>query len=367
MKKIIRNIGIICILTAVFLFAACEKNSTNPGIQENDTSNLIGTWNPSLAAGEVTIMTNSDQQALDFLSQATGSITITGAHETNLNYLLVLNLGAVRMIQVANQLVIPEFELEKTSVYPVFRLELMDIGVAGSARFIAELSDSEIQNFIGNYTEFTYDPATFSLSVNNSELIKDDFSTSVTANGILTGQSIPVPANVSTSVLSLPLLLDNAGSLTLNQDGTFTGVLIFDSESDTLTGTWAVTGANQIKFTATFEGEQGPQTESITAAYSVNAGVLTLTLEENPVDYIDEIADLTEEEFLNLMELVFGLDPGSLESVLVRASVTFLKSANPVAASTETDQHRTIRSCTEDLVRMLIKRGVTLKQKISSL
>ena len=363
MKKVLFSIPIVCIILTIFLYTACEKNSTDPGTQENDNSNLVGQWNPSLAVGEVKLTTNSDQQALDFLSQATGSIAITGAHKADLTYLLVLNLGVVQMIQVANQLVIPEFALGKISAYPVFRLELMDIGVAGSAQFVAELGDSEIENFIGNYTEFTYDPGTFSLSVNNSELIKDDFTTSVYANGTLTASSTTIPANVSTTALSLPLLLDDAGSLTLNQDGTFTGVLIFDSESDTLTGTWTVIGANQIQFVATFEGEAGPQTETITATYTVNTGTLTLTLEENPVDYINEFADLTEEEFLDLVELVFGLDPESLESVLVRVTVTFLKSANPHAASLE-GRPFTIQSCPENLVRMLIRRGRMLQQKI---
>jgi hypothetical protein len=102
----------------------------------------------------------------------------------------------------------------------------------------------------------------------------------------------------------------------------------------------------------------------MTVAYTVTPENLMLALEEDQADYIDELAGWTEEEFLRVVELVFGLQPSSLNKVMVTATLTLLNTSSPSTSFPQAKSNWTMKSCSRKFTTLFIEKMQMVEQKI---
>ncbi len=332
---------IIILSMSLFLLTFCEKKSTS---SEEDKSysvtQLLGKWNSNLVSVDTKITTNSNQKAADLLSEGIGSLTVTGSYNATLKYLYNLTLpmdlqaGAAKtgdnmIIHAAIEK--SPLQLLMLPTYPIFVFLSIEMPGVGNADALMVLTETDTLILEGDGTGINYDAATLTLTATNAPLASDDLTKNVLVNGSLAPKTINVPANTPTSVLTLQLPTLGMGSLIFNDDSTFIATILFEGEGDSINGKWEIVNGNQLRLISLSEG--GVPEDTLTVDFSIKNDVLTMELNENPLDYIGELdEEITEQEAKALIEALFCLTPGSLTDMNVEITVTFNKSTSKIAA-----------------------------------
>jgi len=332
---------IIILSMSLFLLTFCEKKSTS---SEEDKSysvtQLLGKWNSNLVSVDTKITTNSNQKAADLLSEGIGSLAVTGSYSATLKYLYNLTLpmdlqaGAAKADDYMNIHAAIEkspLQLLMLPTYPIFVFLSIEMPGVGNADALMVLTETDTLILEGDGTGINYDAATLTLTATNAPLASDDLTKNVLVNGSLAPKTINVPANTPTSVLTLQLPTLGMGSLIFNDDSTFIATILFEGEGDSINGKWEIVNGNQLRLISLSEG--GVPEDTLTVDFSIKNDVLTMELNENPLDYIGELdEEITEQEAKALIEALFCLTPGSLTDMNVEITVTFNKSTSKIAA-----------------------------------
>lgn len=321
-KEITACIVIVGLLATSVAFVGCDKSSTTEA--ENL---LLGLWNSSTAGLGLFLTTNSAQQAVNMLAQATGALNITGLYDVALRWIIGFGDPTMTAFMVTNQSMLQFLLLPS---FPTYNLMLVNIPFVANLTGFSALptAASDTLTYLGNFADFAYDRPTHTLTANNAQFIDDTGTPVVFANGAITQPTIDVPANTPTNVLPLNLPLPGVGQLVFAEDGTFTLTIGFGEDEEELTGTWEDLGDNQLQVTVVIEEGEDPETAVLD--YTVDAQTLTVTYEE---DLCTLLTSALEGDCAQLVEMVFGMAPGSFTSGIVRLTLTFTKAAQKGAVS----------------------------------
>ena len=362
MKNIIKLSSAITLL----LLFACEKEP----VENANQNKLIGTWhmaqrvnaktfgktasdisNGSLSSWNfVTVLTtNSDQEAIDLYSEGNGSIDVTGAESVSFKYMFPSRYEdhdtGVESISI---FLINESFASFGVNYPVFGLMLSSGGDNPSffssgdnpmyhdSGLVVWKDDSTWTQYDGD-VDFTYDGKT--LTVNESSLNGKGGSGSVSVKGSLAHQTITIPANTPTPIHEFKeenVSLEQGGwTIEIREDGSWVELYQWEDWVDSLKASWEVEN-DLLKVTYDFSdwwdamGDSTSYEYVIEFNYKIENNELLLTNE------YDICGDNFRQDCLAWSENKYGLDSGSLESIIDRLSLTFTqtqKSSGKILAS----------------------------------
>ncbi len=310
-------------LTALFLMiSGCADNAKSPET-DNDEYNgiqaLSGTYTVNLAEIKITITSNIEQKAINPLNQAVGSLAVTGDENTTLNHMMIIKESGFQVTRVINQSPITAFIIP---AYPVYYMDFMrgiDFPVFGYT-FTRMTSE-------GEKTYSIEDPKTIQMNMNTRILTADNAlytheNDSCYINGTVEPFQIDVPADTPVEAISMliPIALLGTGGLELNEDGTFSGNIIFQEQSEDLAGTWALIGDNGIRFTAPVMNPAVDDT--LNAVYELDNNRLTLTVTEDLLALLGE-----DQNYKELFEMIIALEENSLTGAEIMIKLTLLKTA----------------------------------------
>lgn len=324
-KKIFLFILFLFLSVSLLFFAACEKKSTNSN-NGNGTSFslLVGTWNSQSATVDIKFVTNSAQNAIDLLSEATGNISVSGDHSAQLTYLLSVPFGQIIACVITN---VSMLQYLMQPSYPYHLLQLSMTPFANIVTYTAVETENDSTVHIGDFGDFTYNADTYGVTADNADFYSDDLSSAVIVDGSLTPQTISISANSPTSILPMPIPLpaEDIGVLILNSDSTFTAQFTIDIDfidvDTTITGRWNADSEQLMLYNVDSEGGD---TTTITMDYTLLGNSLGLTAELKLSEVLEEV-DTEGLDVEQLLEAFFALDAGSLEDVIVDISITMSK------------------------------------------
>ncbi len=292
----------IFLLTALFIIS-CEKEKG-----ESYSKDLIGNWEGLKRNYSYNISSNLSQTVTNPYAAGTGSIELFGAEEASLKYMYLFSTNGVLQIAIAEEVFgVPS---EDTN----FVLNMYDYGNFGTfcqlTKYIgdaSEIYEGELE-FTVYFLVDGYPEITILSGALYSEFVND----SVTVIGTLTSVQENVNAgnekeigNVDWEFVSYEISFLIKGDKSFEQT-----IRTIDSETLEYSGTWEAT-SDEITFHYTNYSE--------TFEYSVNNSGLELT----------EVIDLcvaTQDNCLLQYELMYGMENGSLESVVLEEKTFFNKS-----------------------------------------
>jgi len=345
MKKIINLIVAVSLLG---LFA-CEAEITNNSKSEN----LVGTWymsqkvnaktfnksasdisNGALSSWnyETVITTNSDQNANDLYSEGTGGIEVSGSESVTFTYMYPYQYtdeftGNTLLFAYLTDHAFTSYKTE----YPIYGMSLQkgpkwdqDSVHAGTGLWVQK-DDSTFVDYLGN-VDFSYDGK--SLTVEESTLREYESDRTVTLKGTLTHKMISVPANTPTVINSFSdnnVSLDQGGwTIEIRDNGEWIEKYQWEEWSDSLVAAWEVDG-DILKVTYDFFGWNSDSSQSNHASYEYVIE-FNFKIENNELLLNNKYhicGDDFTQDCLAWFEDDYGLDRGSLESIIDRMSLTF--------------------------------------------
>lgn len=324
----------IFLLVFSLLVIFCDKKSTDSddnGSGTPEPSALVGTWLSQTATVDVLLETSSNQTANDFLSEADGEIGVTGAYNADLKYLLDVAIEDVRMTMVTENMILLSL-LKPTSSSSM--LSLTSFGLFGLASYEV-VEDGDTTTYYGDFEDFTLSETQAQLTADNAvftsgmtstnPLLKSSANTAtVTLDGTITAVTKAIPANTPTSILPFPLPLpaDDIGTVTMNENGTFTAEFTMEDfvEVDTtITGIWYVDDGTL--YLAPPAGEEG---DTLEMDYSVQGSNLTIDAEIAISEFLEGV-DTEDMDVMELLEGIFGFDDGSLEDAIIDITIIMSK------------------------------------------
>ncbi len=352
---------------------ACE----NEPVDNGDQNKLIGTWfknqranartfdktgsdisNGTLASWnyETVVTTNSDQNAKDLFSEGIGGIDVSEKDDATLTYMFVFEGENGETDEKMINAFLTNFSFISDEIqFPFYGLSLGEqewidsTGATGPVDYNASLyvqtDDSTYTMYNGN-VDFSYDGK--SLTVMESTLIEYEGDKAITIKGDLAHSFIAVPANTPTVINTFGednVGIDQGGwTIDIREDGKWVELYQWDEWSDSTVASWEVDD-DILKVTYDFseKGDIDPQSNDdpypyiIEFSYKIENNELLLTNEYNICD--DNFAEFC----LTFFEYIYGFDPGSLESIVDRTSMTFTQtpsSSSKMLASEPTEKAR---------------------------
>ncbi|MFO7890282.1 MAG: hypothetical protein R6V04_08065 [bacterium] len=331
-KNIFKNL-IVLVLSISLLVIFCDKNSTdsNGDSETTDFSALVGTWLSQSATVDAKLETNSNQTANDFLSEANGAISVTDGYLADLKYIVDLPMEDTRIILISEDMMLTAL-LKPTATTSMLFFSLSSLS---QNVMYQVLSDADSTYYFGDIDDFTISETQAQVTANNATFISGFGSTNsklntagntaqVILDGIITANTISISANDPTSILPFPIPIpaEDMGTVTLNQDSTFTAEFTIEDfvEVDTsITGSWSV--KNDKLILGPPEGEEG---EPLEFDYSLQGGNLTLTSSIGISEFLDDV-ETEDIDVMELLESFFGLDTGSLVDVIIDIEIVMSK------------------------------------------
>ncbi len=337
-KGIFKSIIALLLIVAMFTIF-CDKKSTDSTSDTDDFSNLVGTWLSQNASVDVKFVTNSNQTANDFISEADGGISVVGAYTADLKYLIDLPIEGMRMIMITEDMLLTAL-LKPTSSTSMLSLMILEALSSGYAEYQVVSNANDTTYYYGDFDDFIISDTETQVTANNAQFITGATSTiakskstsenqTVTLNGTITAETISISANTPTSILPFPIPIPatDIGTVTLNQDSTFTAQFTIEDflEIDTtITGSWYV--EDDKLYLGPPEGEEGDPLEF---DYTLQGGNLTISAELELSELLDEV-DTDDLDVMELLETVFRLDEGSLEDIIIDITIVMVKGTSKV-------------------------------------
>lgn len=302
----------------------CDENGTGPDgtVEEND---LLGTWTATLINAALYLTSSMDQTAIDLMEPAEGELTVTGDHVGTLQNMIPISDPNANIYIVTNQSLFQYFLLPATPAYFLVLTEIPDIGSIASFSAVTANGDSLVYN--GNFADFNFNPADYSLTADNAMFYNIDSTETVTLNGTITPSTIPLEANDPTEVLDLPLPVQTLGDvdLTFDEDNTFSLTAISPEDTLNAEGTWELIEPDEIMFA--FYDSTMAETDTVITEISLDGNTLALDIALDPSLYLDE----ESEEMYALLESLFGLQAGTLEAIDVEITMSFRRQLLKIA------------------------------------
>ena len=331
MKKSILYVLFISLLCLSVMFVSCDGDSSTDGNGNGNShpSSLVGVWAVIEAIVTETITTNSNQTAVDLISEGTGALNVTGSENATLTYVAAIDSGGVVQGMASN---VPLFEildlndlkirekirnpnlaiseLKTASTYPLY---ILYFSSEEGSYFSAMQDETTGSAYFGTIDGLSFDMTTYTLTATNYTLYGYGYDQIVIINGQLQGAFLNIPANTPTALINEDMTEYFEGdSLAVNADGTYTG----DLGDEPSAGTWNVTGTNTLVITDTTENDT-----TIYATYALSDGDLILTMDSDPCE--EEYENQTD--CFNYYENMFGLDEGSITALTAQMTITLTK------------------------------------------
>lgn len=290
MKKII-------LLFAMLFLASCEK-------EKGDTysKDLIGEWNGFKQTNSYSIVTNTTLTVTNPYVEGNGSITIAGAEEATLIYIYMYSTNGIIQVSASKNV----FGI--TSEDENFELNVYDYGDFGNFSQLFKTSPGNSDLYEG---ELEFDIHNSTITINSGALHHETVTDSVTITGSLAVSQAEVSAGSETELGTMEwVFTDYEIGLNINDDKTFVQTITdLDGDTEELTGEWE---GDSDEITLHFSGH------SLTYSYSVSSTGLELV-------YTDDICLLTPDECLPQYELMYGMESGSLDKVVLLETIHFSK------------------------------------------
>ena len=290
MKKII-------LLFAMLFLASCEK-------EKGDTysKDLIGEWNGFKQTNSYSIVTNTTLTVTNPYVEGNGSITIAGAEEATLIYIYMYSTNAVIQVSASKNV----FGI--TSEDENYELNVYDYGDFGNFSQLFKTSPGNSDLYEG---ELEFDIHNSTITINSGALHHEMVTDSVTITGSLAVSQVEVSTGSETELGTMEwVFTDYKIGLNIKDDKTFVQTIIdLDGDTEELTGEWE---GDSDEITLHFSGH------SLTYSYSVSSTGLELV-------YTDDICLLTPDECLPQYELMYGMESGSLDQVVLLETTHFSK------------------------------------------
>lgn len=294
---------------------------------------LLGTWTTSSGEGEFFLTTDSDQNAFNRFSEAEGAITIVGEETDTLTYFFgFAEEGEGTIFFVGSS---PLFiDLVETGDYPLPLLFIFDAGPDESMMMVSTSPASgDTVMYIASPAVYTYDEEGGSLTIPSAALTDMEGAGTITVSGTLTYTSTPIPADTPT-VVDFPLFdfepVEQQTTVTFAEEGAFNRVSTWtddegNTETETGEGSWELLGDSSLLIieTITYEGEPSEVDTSVIYFDLVSDDMATIWFEEEVCEDDDEFE--SEAECLAEFEWFFGLDEGSLVTLMMRQTFTLQK------------------------------------------
>ena len=378
MKKIILSILIS------FIFTGCEEDSSTidevvgvwymPQSLNRVTAGLsadqlggssLNAWNYSMM-----VITNSDQKLVDQLSEANGSINVSGFINGELKFMQGYfdDYNDASNVHVTNYNLMSMFDRSEANNDVFISLSLnnypqgINIEEPGDSGFFdydkdyfyAHTNDGDYFE-VSQDIEYNYDGKTLTVP---SQQLKDSQDSSLIIAGTLTHSTIDIPANTPTEIMSYDGDISwdyGSWAIHIKEDGTWVEVYTFEEQQgpsgwsnvyvDSTIAEWEMKD-DLIVVTYRYEDVwpdvgggpgigQGTWLYQVAYTYEIDNDNLKLLNEFNMCEY--------EEDFcLQMFEGQYGLDYGSLDEIKMVWKLEFSKT--PGLRKLQKHQHLILKS-----------------------
>jgi len=309
-KLLLSTFSIIILI----LMFSCDKSTTGP----IGGGSIIGEWKESSAVVNLSLTTNSDQQATNILNSS-GEIAITGDYNAKLKLMFYFEgdedddaeLGIMNSFLGLGADTSYGMILDPTGVDKNGELE------------VTANDDSDFEDYLDNIIDYTFDETT--LNITNTTVNSATTGKSTTLNGSISLNKINIPANQATmlSINSEHFYDFGNTTTTFFDDSTFISSEFAEDGNDE--GTWSIIG-DTLKITVAVEVED-PDTEEITY---VDTTISFIYINYGNTFNISQSMDICEgipaegtddeigcDDILGLFEAFLDIDEGSLEKAEV--------------------------------------------------
>jgi len=308
MKKVITS-------TLIFLFFLIGCQSSTKSKINND---LVGEWYFVSVDIDIIVSTNSDQVANMIYSECNGGIDLQGDLTKSLKYLFSYGDNFIVTDKNYNAIFTED---------DYIMLSCFD----GMIRILIASANDEVY-YINDFGDYSYDQTINSLIINSTNLYKVinmdtdevDSNSVISVQGAIQYQTIDImanmPMNLDVSYGGMESF-DGDTEFSLKSNGkwemTYSG---FDGETESDKGTWKeVDGKLILKEIDTETGE----TYNTQFEYEIEDGLLSLFIEE---EYCSGEVNQELEDCYEVVEMTYGLDVGSINSLLMKGSYVFSSS-----------------------------------------
>jgi len=303
--KIITIVIILMFAISCDLFSELFESDDPKG-----TGSIVGSWLESDATISLVLTTNSNQTANNFLN-STGEIAVTGDVSAKLPLLVELSPE-----DADDDLVLIVTATSGFLGYTdtTYILMLNGSGTTSEATLMVGDTVDFAAQFISEQANYSYDNG--NLAVNNSSLQDDDLQMTANISGTIASQQVNINQGTPTTLSFNASHFYDFGSTvtTFNEDSTF--VSSEDTGIGDDTGTWDIVG-DTLKITTEQEVDDpvngGTTYVDTTWAFNyVNKGNEIILSQTIPVCDLED-DDMTCAEMYESIELLFGLDAGSID------------------------------------------------------
>jgi len=290
------------ILLTIFLFAGCEKMG-----KTSYSKYLMGQWDGVKKNYTYSVLSNQSQTAINPYESGTGMIEISGAESASLTYMYIYSTNGVLQISMAkNAFDVPS---EETN----YLLNIYDYGDFGSFSQLTVTARDYSATYEGEltFTVHSIINGDGEITIQPGALYHNTTNDSVMVSGTLAPVQVAIEAGTDYELgnmdwnftdFDIEILIDNDKTFKQNVT-TINGEVFSDS------GTW---DANDKEITLYFENR------TRIFQYSVTNSNLELK-------YVNDLCVLTPDECLPQYELMYGMESGSLEQVILLETTHFSK------------------------------------------
>lgn len=290
MKKII-------LLLVILLFISCEKDEG-----ESYSKDLIGNWDGFKTNYVYTIISSISQTVNNPYEAGTGSLILSSAEEATLQYMYLYSINGVLQISISDK---PIGVITEEIHY---RLKIYDYGDFGTYSQLTKYISDADENYEGELEFSLIGPE---LTVTSGALYHTSLNDSITVIGTLSPAQTSVNAGSETELGNVDWTFDTfEWNFNIKDGNSFTQTIItIDSGTIERSGTWEAT-SDEITFHYS--------NSSDTYAYSVSGSGLVL-------EFNKDLCVSNPDECLPLYELMYGMENGSLEQVVLIKTTYFNK------------------------------------------
>jgi hypothetical protein len=290
MKKII-------LLLVILLFISCEKDEG-----ESYSKDLIGNWDGFKTNYVYTIISSISQTVNNPYEAGTGSLILSSAEEATLQYMYLYSINGVLQISISDK---PIGVITEEIHY---RLKIYDYGDFGTYSQLTKYISDAGENYEG---ELEFSLIGSELTVTSGALYHTSLNDSITVIGTLSPAQTSVNAGSETELGNVDWTFDTfEWNFNIKDGNSFTQTIItIDSGTIERSGTWEAT-SDEITFHYS--------NSSDTYAYSVSGSGLVL-------EFNKDLCVSNPDECLPLYELMYGMENGSLEQVVLIKTTYFNK------------------------------------------
>ncbi|MCH7612025.1 MAG: hypothetical protein IIB95_09710 [Candidatus Marinimicrobia bacterium] len=290
MKKIILLFTILFIVT-------CEKEDG-----DSYSKDLIGNWEGVMRNYSYHIISTVSQTVNNPYKSGTGSIVLQGAEEAILQYMYLYSVNGVLQISIA------QFPFGLTVEETHYVLYIYDYGDFGTPSQLTKYY-SDVGELYEGELDFTING--YEITVTSGALYHTFLNDSVSITGTLAPAQSNVTAGTDVELGSLDWTFDTYEvNFNIKDDNSFDQTIVtIDTETLERSGTWEAT-SDEITFHYPTSSDK----------YSYNISGSNLELTQNK-----DLCISNPDECLPQYELMYGMEGGSLENVVMKETTFFNK------------------------------------------